>query len=77
MTQNIKKYMNNIFDKKPLNLKLLKLQAIYSFAKYDQVSCEAIALKICHDTEHQKVAEQHINDTKTINKWEALVDRIM
>ena len=48
--------------KKPINL-ILKLQVIYSLSKwqssYYSVSFGAIALKI-YDTDHQKVAKQHI-----------------
>ena len=47
-----------------LNSIILKLQVIYSLSKsqgnYYSGSCEAGALKICQDTEHQNVGKQHI-----------------
>ena len=57
-------YMNNIFDKIPLNLIGLQTYVIYSMVNcqgsYYSVSYGPTALKICHGTVHQKVAEQHI-----------------
>ena len=42
---------------------VLKLQVIYELEKcrssYYSVKYRTTALKICHDTEHQKVGEQH------------------
>ena len=67
MTQNIKKYVNNIFDKKSskfnsfavisdlLNVEIKKFQS-----SYYSVSYGLTALKIHHDTVHEKVGEQHI-----------------
>ena len=58
-----------MFHKNALNSIVLYLQVIYSKMKYQSdyysVSYAATALKICHDIEHQKVAEQHIL-TKTL-----------
>ena len=54
-----------MFDKKKRKkLILLKIQVIYSLPKtsgYYSVCCGAIVLNICHDTEHQEVAEPHIS----------------
>ena len=54
---------NNIFHKKAVESIALKLQVIYSMAKcsYYAVNYGATALKICYDTDHQKVGEQHIS----------------
>ena len=59
--------MNNKFDKKHPNLIALQIEVIYSMVNcqgsYYSVSYGPTALKICHDTVHQKVAEQHIDKT--------------
>ena len=49
--------------KKAVESIALKLQVIYSMAKcsYYAVNYGATALKICYDTDHQKVGEQHIS----------------
>ena len=55
--------MNNIFDKKISNLNTFEVTndlLISKIAKQLLLSCGAITLNICHDTEHQKVGEQHI-----------------
>ena len=55
--------MNNIFDKKTYQFNTFDVTSdllIRKIAKQLLLSCGAIALKICHVTEHQKVDEQHI-----------------
>ena len=54
-----------MYDKNPINSMVLNLQVLHSLAKC-QSTCFSVmygarALKICHDTEHQKVAQQHLN----------------
>ena len=66
MAQYMKK-LNNVHHKNALNSIVLQLQMIHSKLKcqsrYYLVSYGAIAVKICHDTEHKQVVEQHISPT--------------
>ena len=64
ISQYIKKLVKNIFEKNLLNSTVLLLKVIYSMenpqSSYYSGSYGDTAVKILHDTVHQKVSEQHI-----------------